>query len=149
RGGSPFRCHASRDCSSASGISWDLVSVPSLRGIRPLGTSVAGMTIVGEQPDPDPTEERPVTHARDIIKSDACTVVELLRRGEVTPHDLLDVLERQIAEVDPKVNALPTLAWERARAHADRLMGLAPTERGPLAGLPLPIKDTVEVAGVR
>jgi hypothetical protein len=28
--------------------------------------------------------------------------------GEVTPLDLLDVLERRIAEVDGKVNALPT-----------------------------------------
>lgn len=86
---------------------------------------------------------------RDIIRTDACTLVKRLRRGEVTPHDLLDALEHQIAEVDPKVNALPTLAWERARSHADRLMQRPPAERGVLAGLPVPIKDTVDVAGVR
>jgi len=86
---------------------------------------------------------------RDLVKADACAVVDLLRRGEVTPHDLLDALEARIAAVDGKVNALPTLCFERARAHADRLMRLPVAERGPLAGLPVPIKDLTAVAGVR
>jgi amidase len=72
-----------------------------------------------------------------------------LRSGEVTPHDLLDALERRIADVDGKINALPTLCFDRARGHADRLMALAPGERGLLAGLPVPIKDLSDVAGVR
>jgi amidase len=51
--------------------------------------------------------------------------------------------------VDGAVNALPTLCFDRARAHADRLMRLPAAERGPLAGLPVPIKDLTEVAAVR
>jgi amidase len=45
--------------------------------------------------------------------------------GEVTPLDLLDALEKRIAEVDGKVNALPTLCFDRARAtpHADEEAG--------------------------
>src|ERR1700756_3537022 len=86
---------------------------------------------------------------RELITADAVTIVDLLRRGEVTPHDLLDALEARIAAVDGAVNALPTLCFDRARAHADRLMRLPLAERGPLAGLPVPIKDLIAVAGVR
>ena len=85
----------------------------------------------------------------ELISMDACAVVERLRNGSVTPHDLLDALETRIAAVDDKVNALPTLCFERARAHADRLVQRPIGERGPLAGLPVPIKDLTEVEGVR
>jgi amidase len=75
--------------------------------------------------------------------------VDLLRRGEVAPAELLDALESRIAAVDGEVNALPTLCFEQARARAAELARLPPDERGPLAGLPVPIKDLTEVAGVR
>jgi len=85
----------------------------------------------------------------ELIKADAVTLIGLLQRGDVTPHDLLDALEARIAVVDVAVNALPTLCFDRARAHAERLMRLPVSERGPLAGLPVPIKDLVAVEGVR
>ncbi|HLN08424.1 MAG TPA: amidase family protein [Xanthobacteraceae bacterium] len=85
----------------------------------------------------------------DLISADACSVVDLLRRGEVTPYHLLDALEARIADVDEKVNALPTLCFERARQYADRLMQRPVEQRGVLAGLPVPIKDLTDVAGVR
>jgi amidase len=87
--------------------------------------------------------------SQELIGMDACEVVERLRNGEVTPHDLLDALEARIAAVDPAVNALPTLCFARARTHADELMKRPAAERGPLAGLPVPIKDLTEVEGVR
>lgn len=80
---------------------------------------------------------------------DACAVVDLLRAGDITPHDCLDALEARMSAVDPQVNALPTRCFERARAHADALSARPPQERGRLAGLPVPIKDLTEVAGVR
>ena len=86
---------------------------------------------------------------QQLIAMDACAVVERLRAGELTPHDLLDALEARIAAVDQDVNALPTLCFGRARAHADRLMRQPVAERGPLAGMPVPIKDLADVAGVR
>jgi amidase len=85
----------------------------------------------------------------ELIAMDAPAVVDLLRHQEVTPHDLLDALEARISEVDPAVNALPTLCFDRARQHAGRLMKLPVAERGPLCGLPVPIKDLTNVAGVR
>ena len=88
------------------------------------------------------------THT-DLIAMDATEVVHLLRTEAIRPHDLLDALEARIAEVDPAVNALPTLCFERARAAGDALMQRPVTERGVLCGLPVPIKDLVEVTGVR
>ena len=85
----------------------------------------------------------------ELIRKTACEVVGLLRVGEVTPLDLLDALERRIGAVDGKVNALPSLCFERARKHARHLLDRPVGERGVLAGLPLPIKDLTDVAGVR
>src|SRR5687768_7655944 len=85
----------------------------------------------------------------ELLKQTACEIVARLGSGEVTPHELLDALEGRIGVVDGRVNALPTLCFERARRDADRLMALPPGERGPLAGLPIPIKDLADVAGVR
>ena len=85
----------------------------------------------------------------NLIELTACGVVDLLRRGEVTPFDCLDALEARVAAVDSAVNALPILCFERAREHARRLMQRPLGERGLLAGLPVPIKDLTDVAGVR
>jgi amidase len=84
----------------------------------------------------------------DLIRQDAVTIVGRLKKGEVTPHDLLDALEKRIAAVNGPVSALPTLCFDRARAHADRLTKMPMAERGRLAGMPVPIKDLVNVAGV-
>ena len=86
--------------------------------------------------------------SQELIRETACTVVDKLKSGEVTPLDLLDVLEARIKAVDDKVNALPTLCFDRARAHAKALMQKPVAERGLLAGLPVPIKDLTDVAGV-
>jgi amidase len=83
-----------------------------------------------------------------LIRESACAIVDKLKAGDVTPLDLLDVLEKRIAEIDGKVNALPTLCFDRARAHAKDLMQKPASERGLLAGLPVPIKDLTDVGGV-
>jgi len=85
---------------------------------------------------------------QELIKATACAVVDKLNSGQVSPLDLLDVLERRIAEVDGAVNALPTLCFDRARKNAKELMKRPAGERGLLAGLPVPIKDLTNVAGV-
>ena len=84
-----------------------------------------------------------------LVRATACAIVDQLKSGEVTPLDLLDVLEQRIAEVDGKVNALPTLCFDRARAHAKALMQKRAGARGLLAGMPIPIKDLTNVEGVR
>jgi amidase len=85
----------------------------------------------------------------DLIRMTATAIVEGLRSGDITPLDCLDALERRVAGVDGQVNALPTLCFDRARTHARQIMAKPPSERGLLAGLPVPIKDLADVAGVR
>jgi amidase len=89
-----------------------------------------------------------VASDQGLVRATACAIVDKLKSGEVTPLDLLDVLEQRIAEVDGKVNALPTLCFDRARSHAKTLMKKPAGERGLLAGLPIPIKDLTNVEGV-
>jgi amidase len=92
----------------------------------------------------------------DLTTLSARAVVTMLRRGEVTPTDLIDAALQRRAAVDPRVNAVPTVCPERARAAARRLRdepggldGLDVSAPGWLAGLPLLIKDMTDVAGVR
>ena len=90
--------------------------------------------------------------ADDLWRLSAVAAVDLLRRKEVKPAELIDAAAARIAAVDGKLNALPTLCLERAHAHAKRLEHNGhPAEPGPgyLHGLPLAIKDLVEVEGVR
>src|SRR5215468_3111790 len=85
---------------------------------------------------------------QQLVRETACAIVDKLKRGDVTPLDLLDVLEKRISEVDGKVNALPILCFDRARTNARALMQKPAGARGLLAGLPVPIKDLTDVAGV-
>lgn len=87
--------------------------------------------------------------ASELIAKPATEIVALLRAGEVSTLDLLDALEARIAEVEPAVNALPTLCFDRARDNARALAARPAAERGVLAGLPVAIKDLLNVAGVR
>jgi hypothetical protein len=79
-----------------------------------------------------------------LIERSACEIVDLLREEAVSPHDLLDTLAAQVERVEPRVNALPTLCFERAHAHADALLKKPVGERGLLCGLPVPIKDLTD-----
>ena len=85
----------------------------------------------------------------ELIRMTALDIVAGLKAGTITPLDCLDALERRIGAVNGSLNALPTLCFERARNHARKLMERPPAQRGQLAGLPVPIKDLIDVAGVR
>jgi amidase len=84
-----------------------------------------------------------------LISLHALDVVAQLRTGAISPLDCLDVVEGRIASVNGPVNALVTLCLDRARQSATALMKRPLNERGLLCGLPLPIKDLTDVAGVR
>jgi amidase len=86
----------------------------------------------------------------DLFRATARQTVALLRKGEVTPLELIDVAAKRIAETDGAINALPTLCLDRARAHARRIMKLPKSEdANALFGLPFVVKDLNAVAGVR
>lgn len=91
--------------------------------------------------------------SNDLIRLTATQAVARLQRREVSPLDLIEAAAARIAEVEPAVNALPTLCLDRARGHAKRLMAGEGREMqgqpGWLGGLPVTIKDLTDVAGVR
>jgi amidase len=88
-----------------------------------------------------------------LVRLSATQALERLRAREITPLDLIDAAAARIAQVEPAVNALPTLCLDRARDRAKALMRgegrAAEHEPGWLGGLPVAIKDLSDVAGVR
>ena len=87
----------------------------------------------------------------DLVRLTARQALALLERREVSPLELIDAALARIEAVDGAVNALPVRCPDRARAAARRLMAAPSPERrrGWLGGLPLAIKDSMDVAGVR
>lgn len=87
----------------------------------------------------------------ELIRMTATEVVAKLKRREVSPLELVEVLAKRIETVQGRVNALPTRCYDRARAQATAMMEAKPQADRPgwLAGLPMPIKDNCDVGGVR
>ena len=79
----------------------------------------------------------------------ARSVVAMLKSGEITAADALDAAFDRLAQVEPMVNATPTICEDRARAVAANLPTVDPGQPGALAGLPIAIKDLNLVKGVR
>ncbi|HEX9895768.1 MAG TPA: amidase [Gemmatimonadales bacterium] len=74
---------------------------------------------------------------------DAVGLAELVRRGEVSPRELVDECIARIERLNPRLNAVIHPMFERARRDAD-----AGLPDGPFRGVPLLIKDLVAlVAG--
>jgi Asp-tRNA(Asn)/Glu-tRNA(Gln) amidotransferase A subunit family amidase len=69
------------------------------------------------------------------------------RLGELTPVDLLDQCLKRIDDLDDRVRAWVFVDRDRARADAQRLTDelLTGTDRGPLHGIPLGVKDLYDV----
>ncbi|MBS0125230.1 amidase [Thetidibacter halocola] len=85
---------------------------------------------------------RPAFTGPDLCALTARDAVAMLRKGVVSPSELIDAALARIEQTGPAINATVTLCAERART-------AAATATGPLAGLPLTIKDLTPVAGVR
>ncbi|MCB1970847.1 MAG: amidase [Geminicoccaceae bacterium] len=89
----------------------------------------------------------------ELVDLSAREVVRMLASGEISPVEAIEASLARIEEVDPVVNAVPTVCAERALDRARRVMmdhPPAPADgRGWLAGLPVLIKDLVDVEGVR
>ena len=88
----------------------------------------------------------------EICKKPAREVVALLKKGEVSPAELLDASLERIKQVEPAVNATPTICEDRARASLENIEKNKLTsgdEPGWMAGLPIGIKDLTPVSGVR
>jgi amidase len=82
----------------------------------------------------------------------AVQLAAAIRRKEVSPVEVVDAYLERIDELDPRLNAFCHRADDDARkaacAAADALAGAtSPQDLPPFHGVPLPIKDLLDVAG--
>jgi amidase len=70
---------------------------------------------------------------------DALALAELVRTRQVTPLELVEEAIARIARVQPRLNAFVGELYDRARRDAR-----GPLPDGPLAGVPLVVKDLVQ-----
>src|SRR5689334_9470954 len=86
----------------------------------------------------------------DLIKESLGSMAAMIRKREVSPVEVAEAHLERIAQLNPELNAIVTLApdvLERAREAEIAVMRGA--EVGALHGVPLTIKDTIETAGLR
>eukprot|EP00041_Stephanoeca_diplocostata_P023669 m.586709 g.586709 ORF g.586709 m.586709 type:complete len:642 (-) comp22347_c0_seq5:2173-4098(-) len=83
------------------------------------------------------------SHARSLWKCSAQDVVELLKNGTVTPLDAVEAALKRIECTNADVNAMCAVYADAARARA-----LSVSTDTLLAGLPIVVKDTLDVEGM-
>ncbi|WET77973.1 amidase [Amycolatopsis sp. QT-25] len=78
----------------------------------------------------------------------AVEIARAVREGEVSAREVLEVHAARIAEVNPRVNAV-TVEFGEAADEADRVDRLVRdgADPGPLAGVPVTVKENIDVAG--
>ncbi|MCJ2078467.1 amidase [Methylobacterium sp. E-016] len=85
----------------------------------------------------------------DIVFSDATGLAALIRTRQVSPVEVVQAHLDRIAAVDPKVNAIVTLAeGALAAAREAEEAVMAGKELRPLHGVPFTVKDSIDTAGV-
>ncbi|MBV8999470.1 MAG: hypothetical protein JO304_10440, partial [Solirubrobacterales bacterium] len=73
---------------------------------------------------------------------------ELLRAGEVAPRELVELYLGRIERLDSRLNAFVSVRAEGALAEADAaLRRLRAGDTGALLGVPVVVKDDVDIAG--
>jgi amidase len=73
---------------------------------------------------------------------------ELIRAGEVSSRELVELYLERIERIDPKLNAFVRVLGERALADADQADArLKAGEERPMLGVPIAVKDNHDVAG--
>jgi len=86
-----------------------------------------------------------------LVRQTARELARLIRTRAVSPIEVLDAHLAAIKALNPKLNAVVTLAEDNARdnaRHAEAAVIRGET-LGPLHGLPLGIKDITQTAGIR
>jgi aspartyl-tRNA(Asn)/glutamyl-tRNA(Gln) amidotransferase subunit A len=78
----------------------------------------------------------------DLTSLNIADLQALLRKGEVSPRNVLDLLRARIEELEPKIDAYLSIDFEAAAKEAEK----ADIDL-PLGGVPIAIKDIINVAG--
>ena len=86
----------------------------------------------------------------ELFRASASQLAELIRHKKVSSLEVVNACLERIAQVNPKLNAVVALVAEDARANAIAAdQKLARGEAvGPLHGVPMTIKDSLDTASV-
>ena len=76
------------------------------------------------------------TNPQSVLELDATAQAELVRNGELSAAELVDLSIAQIEKLNPQVNAVIHEHFERARVEAR-----GPLPNGPFRGVPIVLKD--------
>ena len=86
----------------------------------------------------------------DAIYWSASRIAREIRAGNLSSREIVDACLERVEQVNPKINAVVQLVSARARAEADELDRLAASGqfKGPLHGVPITIKDSLDTEGI-
>lgn len=80
----------------------------------------------------------------EFVDLDALGMADLIKKGDISAREAVEITIRRIEAVEPIVNAISTRTYERAFAKADSI-----PKDTTFAGMPILIKDMVDVGGIR
>ena len=83
------------------------------------------------------------TADQELAFAGPAALAKLVRERQVKPRELVELCLRRIDAIDPTLNAFRVTMAEEALAAADTLS----EADGPLAGVPIAVKDDISVAG--
>ena len=86
----------------------------------------------------------------ELAEKSLVEIAALIRQGEVSPVEVMETHLRRVGQFNPSLRAVVTLnphAQERARAAEKAIV--EGRKVGPLHGVPVTIKDTIDTAGIR
>ena len=86
----------------------------------------------------------------DIVYWSARRLAAAIRARELSSRDIVEACLDRIEKVNPQINAVVQLVAERARSEADELDREAAEKRfrGPLHGVPITVKDSLDTVGI-
>jgi amidase len=84
----------------------------------------------------------------EIAFAGAARQAEMVRSGEVSPRELVELCLERIGRLDPELNSFRVVLAERALLEAEQAEArLKGGEERPLLGVPIALKDSVDLAG--
>ena len=95
--------------------------------------------------------KEPAAAGAALVRKSARELARLIAARAVSPVEVLDAYLAVIAALNPKLNAIVTLAADQARDAAKRAENavMKGEPLGPLHGLPIGVKDVTPTAGIR
>jgi len=122
-----------------------------LLGVAALGGAVHAWPHATDSSTMTPPDDSAGALQDALVFMPATELAARLQRKDVSAREVLDAHLAQIQRVNPRVNAIVTLAEERAREDAKRADDAMArgTTLGPLHGIPMAHKDLVDTAGIR